>query len=215
MKKKLCYLILLSLMIIIPINAKALTGSVSITCDKESYGMNDTATCSVKGTSNEEVYSISALVSNSSYANIEFTADSSWQGNGDEGNIQLYTDTGKKGTFNIGTLKVKLKDASTSDTSLEVEIRDIKFGDTNGAEEDITASKTNVNFSQNTNNNDNQSNITSDNSNASNASNASSSKTSVKNPKTADVKIALVVFGILVAGAFIVIGYKEVKKKNN
>ncbi len=213
MKKKLCYLILLSLMIIIPINAKALTGSVSITCDKESYGMNDTATCSVKGTSNEEVYSISALVSNSSYANIEFTADSLWQGNGDEGNIQLYTDTGKKGTFNIGTLKVKLKDASTSDTSLEVEIRDIKFGDTNGAEEDITASKTNVNFSQNTNNNDNQSNITSDNSNASNASNASSSKTSVKNPKTADVKIALVVFGILVAGAFIVIGYKEVKKK--
>ena len=213
MKKKLCYLILLSLMIIIPINAKALTGSVSITCDKESYGMNDTATCSVKGTSNEEVYSISALVSNSSYANIEFTADSAWQGNGDEGNIQLYTDTGKKGTFNIGTLKVKLKDASTSDTSLEVEIRDIKFGDTNGAEEDITASKTNVNFSQNTNNNDNQSNITSDNSNASNASNASSSKTSVKNPKTADVKIALVVFGILVAGAFIVIGYKEVKKK--
>ena len=215
MKKKLCYLMLLSLMIIIPINAKALTGSVSITCDKESYGMNDTATCSVKGTSNEEVYSISALVSNSSYANIEFTADSSWQGNGDEGNIQLYTDTGKKGTFNIGTLKVKLKDASTSDTSLEVEIRDIKFGDTNGAEEDITASKTNVNFSQNTNNNDNQSSITNDNSNASNASTASSSKTSVKNPKTADVKIALVVFGILVAGAFIVIGYKEVKKKNN
>ena len=215
MKKKLCYLILLSLMVIIPINAKALTGSVSITCDKESYGMNDTATCSVKGTSNEEVYSISALVSNSSYANIEFTADSSWQGNGDEGNIQLYTDTGKKGTFNIGTLKVKLKDASTSDTSLEVEIRDIKFGDTNGAEEDIKASKTNVNFSQNTNNNDNQESITSDNSNASNASNASSSKTSVKNPKTADVKIALVVFGILVAGVFIVIGYKEVKKKNN
>ena len=87
MKKKLCYLILVSLMVMIPINAKTLTGSVSITCDKESYGMNDTATCSVKGTSNEEVYSISALVSNSSYANIEFTADSSWQGNGDEGNI--------------------------------------------------------------------------------------------------------------------------------
>ena len=215
MKKKLCYLILLSLMIIIPINAKALTGSVSITCDKESYGMNDTATCSVKGTSNEEVYSISALVSNSSYANIEFTPDSSWQGNGDEGNIQLYTDTGKKGTFNIGTLKVKLKDASTSDTSLGLEIKDVKFGDTNGAEEDITASKATISFSQNTNNNDNQSNITNDNSNASNASNTSSSKTSVKNPKTADVKIALVIFGILVAGVFIVIGYKEVKKKNN
>ena len=215
MKKKLCYLILLSLMLIIPINAKALTGSVSITCDKESYGMNDTATCSVKGTSNEEVYSISASIVDTSNATIEFITDSAWQGNGDEGNIQLYTDTGKKGTFNIGTLKVKLKDASTSDTSLGLEIKDVKFGDTNGAEEDITASKATISFSQNTNNNDNQNNITNDNSNASNASNTSSSKTSVKNPKTADVKIALVVFGMLVAGVFIVIGYKEVKKKNN
>lgn len=213
MKKKLCYLILLSLMIIIPINAKALTGSVSITCDKESYGMNDTATCSVKGTSNEEVYSISASIVDTSNATIEFTTDSAWQGNGDEGNIQLYTDTGKKGTFNIGTLKVKLKDTSTSDTSLGLEIKDVKFGDTDGTEEDITASKATISFSQNTNNNDNQNNITNDNSNASNASNTSSSKTSVKNPKTADVKIALVVFGILVAGVFITIGYKEVKKK--
>lgn len=212
MKKKLCYLILLSLMIIIPINAKALTGSVSITCDKESYGMNDTATCSVKGTSNEEVYSISASIVDTSNATIEFITDSAWQGNGDEGNIQLYTDTGKKGTFNIGTLKVKLKDTSTSDTSLGLEIKDVKFGDTNGAEEDITASKATISFSQNTNN-DNQGSITNDNSNTSDTTNSNSSKTSVKNPKTADVKIALVIFGILVAGVFITIGYKEVKKK--
>jgi hypothetical protein len=212
MKKKLCYLILLSLMIIIPINAKALTGSVSITCDKESYGMNDTATCSVKGTSNEEVYSISASIVDTSNATIEFITDSAWQGNGDEGNIQLYTDTGKKGTFNIGTLKVKLKDTSTSDTSLGLEIKDVKFGDTDGTEEDITASKATISFSQNTNN-DNQGSITNDNSNTSDTTNSNSSKTSVKNPKTADVKIALVIFGILVAGVFITIGYKEVKKK--
>ena len=212
MKKKLCYLILLSLMLIIPINAKALTGSVSITCDKESYGMNDTATCSVKGTSNEEVYSISASIVDTSNATIEFTTDSAWQGNGDEGNIQLYTDTGKKGTFNIGTLKVKLKDTSTSDTSLGLEIKDVKFGDTDGTEEDITASKATISFSQNTNN-DNQGSITNDNSNTSDTTNSNSSKTSVKNPKTADVKIALVIFGILVAGVFITIGYKEVKKK--
>lgn len=199
-------------MIIIPINAKALTGSVSITCDKESYGMNDTATCSVKGTSNEEVYSISASIVDTSNATIEFITDSAWQGNGDEGNIQLYTDTGKKGTFNIGTLKVKLKDTSTSDTSLGLEIKDVKFGDTDGTEEDITASKATISFSQNTNN-DNQGSITNDNSNTSDTTNSNSSKTSVKNPKTADVKIALVIFGILVAGVFITIGYKEVKKK--
>ena len=174
--------------------------------------MNDTATCSVKGTSNEEVYSISASIVDTSNATIEFITDSAWQGNGDEGNIQLYTDTGKKGTFNIGTLKVKLKDTSTSDTSLGLEIKDVKFGDTDGTEEDITASKATISFSQNTNN-DNQGSITNDNSNTSDTTNSNSSKTSVKNPKTADVKIALVIFGILVAGVFITIGYKEVKKK--
>ena len=40
MKKKLCYLILVSLMIMIPINAKALTGSVNITCDEENKTSN-------------------------------------------------------------------------------------------------------------------------------------------------------------------------------
>ena len=99
MKKKLCYLIILSLMVMIPINAKALTGSVSITCDNESYSMNETATCKVTGQSDEEVYSILGMInegSNLPDLNVKFTADSSWQGNGDEGNIQLYTDNGKK-----------------------------------------------------------------------------------------------------------------------
>ena len=204
MKKKLCYLILVSLMVMIPINAKTLTGSVSITCDKESYGMNDTATCSVKGTSNEEVYSISALVSNSSYANIEFTADSSWQGNGDEGNIQLYTDNGKKGTFNIGTLKVSSKDTDGLLTITDVNLYDIKYGDTDGKEFDIGNTETRISFVEGS---------SADRSDSSSSNSTSTS--SIKNPSTADTKIALVTLGILVAGAFITIGYKEVKKKNN
>ena len=58
MKKKLCYLILASLMVMIPVNAKALTGSINITCDSEEYGAKETATCKITGTSDVEVYSI-------------------------------------------------------------------------------------------------------------------------------------------------------------
>ncbi len=217
MKKKLCYL-LLALILIVPINAKALTGSVSISCDKETYQTNDTATCKVTGTSDVDVYSISAKLNNdftSSVATVEFITDSSWQGNGEEGNIQLYTDTGKKGTFNIGTLSIKLKDASSNFATLDVAIDDIKFGDTDGKEVDIKSGQKTVVFSSGTLNDNNEDE---NNSNASsseaNTTMVKSNVTTVKNPKTADVKIVLVVLGIIVAGSFIIVGYKEVKRKN-
>ena len=203
MKKKLCYLILLSLMIIIPINAKALNGSINITCDSEEYGTKETAICKITGTSDVEVYSISAKV-NSTTANATFTADSSWQGNGDDGNIQLYTDNGKKGTFNIGTLKVSSKDTDGLLTITDVNLYDIKYGDTDGKEFDIGNTETRISFVEGSSADRSDSN-----------SSNSTSTSSIKNPSTADTKIALVTLGILVAGAFITIGYKEVKKKNN
>ena len=203
MKKKLCYLILVSLMVMIPVNAKALTGSINITCDSEEYGAKETATCKITGTSDVEVYSISAKV-NSTTANATFTADSSWQGNGDDGNIQLYTDNGKKGTFNIGTLKVSSKDTDGLLTITDVNLYDIKYGDTDGKEFDIGNTETRISFVEGSSADRSDSN-----------SSNSTSTSSIKNPSTADTKIALVTLGILVAGAFITIGYKEVKKKNN
>ena len=195
-------------MVMIPINAKALTGSVSITCDNESYSMNETATCKVTGQSDEEVYSILGMInegSNLPDLNVNFTADSSWQGNGDEGNIQLYTDNGKKGIFNIGTITIKPTNSNYDEISIDLTIDKIKFGDTNGEEFDaISCQKAVLFFKHDKKENTNNDVVTTTN-----------STSTIKNPKTADVKIALVVFGILVAGAFITIGYKEVKKKNN
>lgn len=203
MKKKLCYLILASLMVMIPVNAKALTGSINITCDSEEYGTKETAICKITGTSDVEVYSISAKV-NSTTAKATFTADSSWQGNGDDGNIQLYTDNGKKGTFNIGTLKVSSKDTDGLLTITDVNLYDIKYGDTDGKEFDIGNTETRISFVEGS---------SADRSDSSSSNSTSTS--SIKNPSTADTKIALVTLGMLVAGAFITIGYKEVKKKNN
>ena len=218
MKKKLYYLVLLALMVMVPINAKALTGSVSISCDKEVYQMSDTATCKVTGTSDVDIYSISAKLNNdftSSVANVEFITDSSWQGNGEEGNVQLYTDSGKKGTFNIGTLSIKLKNESSDIATLDVAIDDIKFGDTDGKEVDIKSNQKTVAFSSGTvNDNNEDKNNSNASSNVTNTQTVKSNVTTVKNPKTADVKIVLVALGIVVASVFIIVGYKEVKKKS-
>ena len=148
MKKRLSYLLLLILTVIIPINAKALTGSINISCDKEIYKIGDTATCNVTGTSDVDVYSISAKINNISSSNttIEFETDSSWQGNGEEGNVQLYTDSGKKGTFNIGKLTIKLTNTTTDETTIKVSIDDIKYGDTNGSEYDIEPIQKSISF---------------------------------------------------------------------
>ena len=200
MKKKLCYLILLTLMVMIPINAKALKGSINITCDSEEYGAKETATCKITGTSDVEVYSISAKV-NSTTANATFTADSSWQGNGDDGNIQLYTDNGKKGTFNIGTLKVSSKDTDVLITITDVNLYDIKYGDTDGKEFDIGNTETRISFVEGS---------SADSSDSSSSNSTSTS--SIKNPSTADTKIALVILGIVASCSFMIFSYRKLRK---
>lgn len=208
MKKKLSYL-LFALIVVMPINIKALTGSVSISCDKESYNVEDTVTCDVKGSSDEEVYSISANVS-SNNTTIDFKTDSSWQGNGEEGNIQLYTDEGKKGTFNIGKLTIKLKDKTNDELTANVLIKDIKFGDTDGVEVDISESKKDIKFSINNVKEDKENNNEEEKTSTINASN----KITESNPKTADVNIIFIVLGIIIASFAIIIGYKKINKEN-
>ena len=210
MKKRLSYLLLLILTVIIPINAKALTGSINISCDKEIYKIGDTATCNVTGTSDVDVYSISAKINNISSSNttIEFETDSSWQGNGEEGNVQLYTDSGKKGTFNIGKLTIKLTNTTTDETTIKVSIDDIKYGDTNGSEYDIEPIQKSISFTpsliednENGENNTTTPNIT-----------TVSNKTNVSNPKTTDIKILTIVLLIMALVTLIVIGTKNVRK---
>ncbi len=215
MKKKLSYLIILTLIVIMPISIKALTGSINITCDKEDYSMNETATCKVTGTSDEEVRSISAKI-NSEYLNVSFTADSIWQGNGDNGNIQLYSDSAKKETFNIGTLKVTVKDSDSTEVSGILTLSDVKYSDVSieGLQTQISftnSSNTDDNFDGNdsSNNSGNNSNGTSSGSNTGSLSNTSSTS---NNPQTSDFKVGLIVCLIVMALIISVLGYKKLKK---
>lgn len=210
MKKIISYLIIFTLIVIMPINIKALTGSISIKCDKEDYSMNETATCKVTGTSDEEVRSVSAKV-NSEYLNVSFTADSIWQGNGDNGNIQLYSDSAKKGTFNIGTLKVTVKDSDSTEVSGVLGIltlSDVKYSDVSieGLQTQILFTNSGNNSGNNSSNN---SNGTSSGSNTGSLSNTSSTS---NNPQTSDFKVGLIVCLIVMTLIISVLGYKKLKK---
>ena len=211
MKKKISYLIIFTLIVIMPINLKALTGSISIKCDKESYSINDTATCKVTGTSDEEIKSVAAKVS-AENLNVSFVTDSIWQGTGDDGNIQLYSDKGQTGTFNIGTLKISAKDSSYGLVSGIVTLSNVKYSDVAVGDSQIQVSF--VNGSNNSNTDNNSSNNNSNNGNSGNNTSGlnNSSNSSINNPKTSDFKIGLIISLIAITLIISILGYKRLKK---
>ena len=211
MKKKISYLIIFTLIVIMPINLKALTGSISIKCDKESYSINDTATCKVTGTSDEEIKSVAAKVS-AENLNVSFVTDSIWQGTGEDGNIQLYSDKGQTGTFNIGTLKISAKDSSYGLVSGIVTLSNVKYSDVAVGDSQIQVSF--VNGSNNSNTDNNSSNNNSNNGNSGNNTSGlnNSSNSSINNPKTSDFKIGLIISLIAITLIISILRYKRLKK---
>ena len=211
MKKKISYLIIFTLIVIMPINLKELTGSISIKCDKESYSINDTATCKVTGTSDEEIKSVAAKVS-AENLNVSFVTDSIWQGTGEDGNIQLYSDKGQTGTFNIGTLKISAKDSSYGLVSGIVTLSNVKYSDVAVGDSQIQVSF--VNGSNNSNTDNNSSNNNSNNGNSGNNTSGlnNSSNSSINNPKTSDFKIGLIISLIAITLIISILGYKRLKK---
>ena len=151
MKKKIYYLILLSLIIIPFTNVKALSANIKVGCNKKEYKINEKATCKVIGTSNEEIYSVSAKIKDfkSNKVIINFKTDKVWQGTGEDGNIQLYSDKGKKGTFNIGTLTIKPKNKISKLEKISVNIDDIAYGSVSGKEYNVDKVQNTIYFGTN------------------------------------------------------------------
>ncbi len=217
MKKVFKYFVLF-MIIVFPLQAKALTGSINISCDKESYNLNETATCKITGTSQDEVYSISANIE-TEWLDMEFKVDDSWQGSGDDGKIMLYTDKSKTGTFNIGTITLKVKESElksvTSGISEKLYLKDCKFWDTNGKAWDVESNTTYVKYNSNSDSNttDNKNNTT-NNSSDSTKMNNNSTKTSdsVANPKTGEWGIRIIILILAAATTILGIFYKRSKK---
>lgn len=143
MKKKLIIFIML-VGILVPINVKALTGSVTLSCDKVKVKVGEETTCYIKGDISEGVSAVDAtleLGDNLTLSSI--TKDSIWEGSIEDEDIKLYTDNNKSGKFNIASFKVKAGTNSGVDTSIK--LNNVKL--TNGtdfAETDFTVTPVSI-----------------------------------------------------------------------
>lgn len=101
MKKKIL-LVILGLFIFLPFNTKALDASSSFSCDKAKLGPNESTRCSIRVsvgqgalvTGFEAYYSATGGLSISNFNQLGWQNDanqSSWQGDGDDGHIGLYS----------------------------------------------------------------------------------------------------------------------------
>lgn len=128
MKKKIIIFIAL-IGVLLPVNVKALTGSINLSCDKVKLNPNEETTCYVKGNINEEVSGIDAtLVLGDNLTLSSITKDSIWD-SGDVGTdsnkIVLVTSNNPKGSFNVVTFKVKAGNKSNIDT--KISLSDVKL----------------------------------------------------------------------------------------
>lgn len=141
MKKKMFLLGVIGLLM--PFSADALSGNVSLSCDKTKLNVGESTTCSIKGNITEEVSAVSAKIElGENLTLVSVTTDSSWQGDGEDGNIELYTDNNKTGEFNIGTFIVKA--GTTTGVSSSISLKDVALSDASFNEQSFTVNPVSI-----------------------------------------------------------------------
>lgn len=132
MKSRVCFLGILSLLYLFTTtNVNALTSNVKLTCDNYQLKSEQSTTCEIIGNTQEGgVTSLSAnILLTGNLELVDVKTESTWQGNGNNGNIQLYSNKGTKaGDFKIATFVVKVK-TNTINSDETLEIKDVKFYD--------------------------------------------------------------------------------------
>ena len=104
-------------------------GTVTISCDKSKVIKNDIINCSITGNiiQASQISSLEMRVDISNNLEIlSFSKDSSWEGDGEDGNIQLYTENNKEETFAIGMLQVKVKNNVYNEKE-KIELKNVVF----------------------------------------------------------------------------------------
>ena len=115
--------------------------SIKISCGSTKIEPNKTTNCTVTGTTSSDVSSLSAKLSSSGSIKISnIKTDKIWQGDGEGGSIELYTDTNKKGTFNIATFTV----TGSSEGTGSVTVNNVTFYDGNFSDIAVSNSALNI-----------------------------------------------------------------------
>jgi len=130
MKSIIYKIICLLVFALIPFNVvKADSVSLLIECaNKAIPGSN--MECELIGNSNERyISSLSAKITvDGNVEFVSFNTNSSWDGNGNDGIVELYTDVNKKGNFPIGTVTLKINE-NTNITNGVLSVENVVFYD--------------------------------------------------------------------------------------
>lgn len=150
--------------------------SVSLSCSETTLVKGSTTSCTLYGNSNHGVSGVSGILSTSGGVSISsITKNSIWQGDGNDGNIILYTDEDVSGSFGIVNFTVKFngegnitinnvvfsineQDNNVSGSSVVLKEKEEivnKPSDSVINNESNTSNNTNNNTNSNTNNNSN------------------------------------------------------------
>ena len=213
--KKICSLMIIGLMAIMPLNIKA-ASKVEIACDKQTYNVQEEAVCTLKATTDEEIISVSGSLNTEDQTfEIIPTASDIWEGDAENGDIQLYTDVEKTGTFNIATMKVKIKEGITVGESQEItlSVNDIMLGNVDGVEKsagNVTKKLTFVNKKEEVNEETNNNQNTNTNEEAGQTTNGTENE--IKNPSTSDVNIVIIGLVTLIVLTGVIVGVRRLKK---
>ena len=114
-------------------------GELSLTCDKIIGVYGEEINCTIKGTvaKNSEVSAISSQIDLSDNLEfVSFTPGYGWEGDGDDGNIQLYTENNKSSEFIIGNLVLSVNEGIVN-TNETINLIDNSFYDVNFDEQKL------------------------------------------------------------------------------
>lgn len=106
--KYLKYLVV-SLLLLLPINIMALSADVVLDCDKAMLSINEEVNCNINvNATNGGITEFNATTKVSSNLEISsITISSEWNNNSSGNNISVSSDTAKSGNVNVGSVKVK------------------------------------------------------------------------------------------------------------
>ena len=117
--KRLKKLIFVMLIILVPYKVMAFEGSFSVSCNPTTVSASGTVECMLKGTSDQDINKIEANITVSDGLTItDYTLATGWSGNdyGEVGNYHIASSNSSNvsGSFDIGTLKLKVADTATN-----------------------------------------------------------------------------------------------------
>ena len=135
MKKS--FISLIVLMMLFPLIVNAATEDVSIVCDSKKLAPGAQTTCYIKGDFSKKISSFHGELSADTNLTISDITKSGWEGRGDNGIIDLYTDVNKTGIFNFITFAVKA-DSNVNALDKKIYLKNITISDDSFTENTIS-----------------------------------------------------------------------------